>query len=177
MPYLARTTCPIHVNELARVLNRLPAGGLNMRRREVALFAAAVFVVGALLVPAPVVAQTGSQMLATIHLNRDVIANGQRLPAGTYIVRQVSLPVRVVPGQTPGEYRWVEFIQNGDVKGREVAVVLATPRALPIAETPMPPMGRARVDLLRGEEYVRVWVNQGGTHFLVHLATAGAPIQ
>jgi hypothetical protein len=29
------------------------------------------------------------------------------------------------------------------------------------------------VQILRGNEYLRVWINQGGTHYLIHFAVAG----
>ena len=32
-----------------------------------------------------------------------------------------------------------------------------------------PEAGRSRVDLLQSGEFVRVWVNHGGTHYLLHL--------
>jgi hypothetical protein len=36
-----------------------------------------------------------------------------------------------------------------------------------------PASGTARVHTLKGGEYLRVWVNSGGTHYLVHLSTGG----
>jgi hypothetical protein len=150
-----------------------------MSRRERVTFATAVIVAAALTVPAIAQAQAAGQLLGTIQVNRDVIANGQRLPAGTYVVRQVNLPVRPVVGQTVSQSRWVEFVQDGEVKGREIATVLTGPQAQPVVNisTPMPQVGRARVDLLKGDEYVRVWINRGGVHYLVHLATAGPAVQ
>jgi hypothetical protein len=31
--------------------------------------------------------------------------------------------------------------------------------------------GAAKVQTLRGNDYVRVWVNKGGNHYLIHLPT------
>ncbi len=133
----------------------------------------------ALTVPASALAQSGGQWLGTVQLSRDVMANGQRLAAGTYLVRQIDLPVRAVVGQTVTQSRWVEFVQDGEVKGRELATVLTGPQVQPVLNptTPMPAVGRARVDLLKDKEHMRVWINRGGTHYLVHLATVGPPIQ
>ncbi len=133
----------------------------------------------ALAVPASALAQSGGQWLGTVQLSRDVMANGQRLAAGTYLVRQIDLPVRAVVGQTVTQSRWVEFVQDGEVKGRELATVLTGPQVQPVLNptTPMPAVGRARVDLLKDKEHMRVWINRGGTHYLVHLATVGPPIQ
>jgi hypothetical protein len=136
----------------------------------------AVLVAGLIVTPSVASAQAKTgQLVGAVHITRDVIANGQKLPAGTYAVRAVDTPVKPVVGQTLSEYRWVEFVQGADVKGREIAVVLSGAPAQQVIKAAKPALGRARVDLLRGEEYVRVWINSGGSHFLVHLATAGTP--
>ena len=146
-----------------------------MRRRGTLSIAAVMFVVGALLLPASVVAQAqGTENLGSFQLKRDVIANGQKLPAGSYVVRAADLPVKPVVGQTPSEYRWVEFLQGGDVKGREIAVVLAGPQAAQVIKSKGPAAGGVRVETLKGNEYVRVWINRGGQNYLVHLATGAA---
>lgn len=147
-----------------------------MSLRGKVTIAIAVLVAGLIVTPSVASAQARtSQLVGAVHLNRDVIANGQRLPAGTYAVRSVDTPVKPVVGQTLSEYKWIEFVQGADVKGRDIAVVLTGPPAQQVIKTAKPPIGRARVDLLRGEEYVRVWINSGGNHYLIHLATVGEP--
>jgi hypothetical protein len=150
-----------------------------MKYRPSLRFGLALATAAALLVPAEALAQSGGQWLGTVQLSRDVVANGQRLTAGTYLVRQIDLPIRAVVGQTVTQSRWVEFVQDGEVKGRELATVLTGPQVQPVLNpsTPMPAVGRARVDLLKDKEHVRVWINRGGTHYLVHLATVGPQIQ
>jgi hypothetical protein len=32
--------------------------------------------------------------------------------------------------------------------------------------------GGARVEMLKGNEYVRVWINRGGVHYLIHMPPA-----
>jgi len=35
---------------------------------------------------------------------------------------------------------------------------------------PAPPApGGSKVELLKGNVYLRVWINRGGTHYLIHL--------
>ena len=41
-----------------------------------------------------------------------------------------------------------------------------------IAKGAAPASGSSKVELLRGNDYLRVWVNRGGTHYLVHLVAA-----
>ena len=38
-------------------------------------------------------------------------------------------------------------------------------------ETPPPP-GTARVQILKGHEYLRIWINRGGVQYLIHLPLA-----
>ena len=138
---------------------------------------AAILVTGALALPAPVLGQAGQQNLGGVNISRDVIANGQPMARGAYVVRAADLPVKPVVGQTPSEYRWVEFVQDGSVKGREIAVVLSGSPAAQVIKGKAPKPGTVRVDALRGGEYIRVWINRGGQHYFVHLATAAAPVQ
>ena len=37
-----------------------------------------------------------------------------------------------------------------------------------IAKMATPASGTSKVQTLKGNEYIRVWINQGGTHYLVH---------
>jgi hypothetical protein len=72
-------------------------------------------------------------------------------------------------GQAGDNVRWVEFVQGGDVKGRELASVVPSAEAKQVVKGTGPAAGTARVDLLRGGEYLRVWAVRGGSHYLVHL--------
>jgi hypothetical protein len=107
--------------------------------------------------------------LGTIRLPRAVVANGQALSAGSYTVRLTGDPVTPVVGQKDSE-RWVEFVQGGQVKGKELASVVAPADIRAVAEMTPPAAGSSKVQLLRGADYLRVWVNRGGTHYLVHLS-------
>jgi hypothetical protein len=121
---------------------------------------------------APVIAQAESAPLASVRLARKVTANGQPLAAGTYSVRLSNDAVTPVVGQAADGSRWVEFVQGDQVKGRELATVLTAADAKTVMKSGKPPAaGSARVELLKGSTYVRVWINRGGTQYLIHLAT------
>jgi hypothetical protein len=131
-------------------------------------------VVAALLIwtVAPGAQSPAGESLGQARIPRAVVANGQPLAAGTYTLRLSSDPVTAVVGQTPAESRWVEFVQGGQVRGRELATVLSAAELAAVTEGRRPAAGAVRVDLLKGNDYVRVWVNRAGTHYLVHLAIA-----
>jgi len=132
---------------------------------------------GAVAWVAPLGAQTApagaTPLASSVRLPGGVSANGQPLAAGTYTVRVSADPVTPVVGQGPDSARWVEFVQGGQVRGRELATVVSPADVKEVAKKTPPASGRAQVQTLRGADYVRLWVNQSGTQYLVHLtATA-----
>jgi hypothetical protein len=128
---------------------------------------AAVFSMATLSAQAPAPAA-----LATVRIPQGVTANGQPLPAGSYSVRVSSEAVTPVVGQGADAARWVEFVQNGQVRGKELASVVAPADVKAVAKRTPPAEGRGLVHVLRGAEYVRVWVNHDGAQYLVHLSVA-----
>ena len=42
-----------------------------------------------------------------------------------------------------------------------------------LAKGPQPAKGGVRVDMLKGNDYVRVWINRGGTNYIIHLPPVG----
>jgi hypothetical protein len=122
-------------------------------------------------------APTGDLALGTVRLPRAVTADGKPLPAGTYQVRltsQASKPAAV--GQTPELERWVEFVRGGDVAGREVVTIVPQAEIKMVVKDAPPPSGGSKVQVLRGNDYLRVWINRAGNHYLVHFPiVAGAP--
>ena len=115
-----------------------------------------------------------SNVLGSITLPANVTADGQPLPKGTYQVRLSNDEVKPAAGASPNSERWVEFVQRGQVKGREVASVFANNDAPTITEDKQapPPAGRARVQLLKEKQYYRVWISKGGNSYLIHLPPA-----
>ncbi|HEY7499631.1 MAG TPA: hypothetical protein VH740_14025 [Vicinamibacterales bacterium] len=118
-------------------------------------------------------APTGELVLGTARIPHGVTADGKPLAAGTYQVKltpQEAGPSAV--GISESLERWVEFIQGGSVKGREVAsIVPAAEIKLVAKDTPPPPNG-VKVQMLKGNDYLRVWFNKGGNHVLVNLPVA-----
>ena len=112
----------------------------------------------------------GDRALGTIELPRRVLADGQALPAGTYSVHLTS---QTASPETTGALaeleRWVEFRQEDTVVGREVASLVPEGEIGDVANSAPPASGSSRVEVLRGNDYVRVWINQDGTHYLIHL--------
>lgn len=126
--------------------------------------------VSAQLASSNVEVPTGEVALGTIALPRRVMANGETLSAGSYDVR---LTAQEASPDTAGALavlsRWVEFRQGDDVKGREVVSIVPNSEISDVAKSAPPGSGSSRVELLRENEFLRVWINQGGTHFLIHL--------
>lgn len=129
--------------------------------------------IGLLVVAAPGLAQdasagdtatdTATRLYGPVSVTRPVMANGATLAVGTDSIR--------ITGDASGPERWVELVADGRVAGRELATVIPSTDIGGIAG--MTPVTRgARVDLLSGDDYVRIWVNAGDTHYLIHLPVA-----
>jgi hypothetical protein len=80
--------------------------------------------------------------------------------------------VTSVVGESADSEKWVEFVQGGQVKGKELATVVTGADVKTISKEKAPAAGTARVDMLKGADYLRVWINHGGTHYLIHLTLA-----
>ena len=110
-----------------------------------------------------------------MRIPKGVTADGKPLPAGTYQVKvtaQEAKPEAV--GTTEPLERWAEFSQKGEVKGREVVTIVPSSEIKMVVKDAPPPAGAARVQTLRGNDYIRVWVNKGGNHYLIHLPASAA---
>ena len=70
--------------------------------------------------------------------------------------------------------RWVEFVQRGTVKGREVVSIVPSAEVKNVVKDTPPAAGASKVQMLRGNEYMRVWINKGGNHYLIYFPTGGA---
>lgn len=114
----------------------------------------------------------GMTALGTVRLARAVKANGEVLNAGTYQVRLTEQKAPPATGATTGYERWVEFVRGGEVRGREVVSIVPQSEIATVTKGGAPAPGRAKVETLRGDDYVRVWINRGGMHYLVHLVPA-----
>src|SRR5262245_21210980 len=111
--------------------------------------------------------------LGSVTLGRNVMADGKPLAAGTYQVRLTTDSPKPGAGQTPESERYVEFLRGGKVLGREVASIVPQADIAQVADSKrQPAAGSSRVELLKGEDYLRVWINRGGANYLIHLLTA-----
>ncbi len=132
--------------------------------------------VGALAMPASLLAQTSTPAagtaLGSVTLRNAVMADGQRLAPGTYQVRLTGDTPKPGVGQSPDAERYVEFVRGGKVVGREVATIVPQAEIAQVADGPRPAPGGARVEMLKGDDYVRVWINRSGTHYILHLPPA-----
>ncbi|HEY8551491.1 MAG TPA: hypothetical protein VIL35_16150 [Vicinamibacterales bacterium] len=114
----------------------------------------------------------GELILGTVRLPRKVLADGKPLPAGTYRVRLTNQKAAgTAPGATSEYERFVEFLQGNEVKGREVASIIPDADIAKVADGAKPRPNSSKVEMLRGNEFLRVWINRGGNHFLIHLPT------
>jgi hypothetical protein len=129
--------------------------------------------VAALGAPGLVSAQSSSgTSLGTITLSKKVMADGQPLAAGTYQVRLTTDSPKPGLGQSPDAERYVEFLKAGKVAGREVATIVPSADIDAVAKGKKPAAGSSKVELLKGNDYVRVWINRGGTHYIINMPPA-----
>ena len=120
-------------------------------------------------------APTGDLALGSVHLPRGVTADGKPLPAGTYTVKltaQQATPEAV--GTSKALERWVELSQGKTVKGREVVSIVPQAEIKMVVKDAPPAAGASKVQVLKGNEYLRVWINRAGNHYLIHFPIAGA---
>jgi|SRR5688572_6104504 hypothetical protein len=120
--------------------------------------------------PAAESSQAGSAVnLGSIRIPRAVKGDGQALPAGTYQVRVTETPASPpAAGQTPQLERWAEFVRDGKVVAREVVTIVPASEIKQVAEQTPPPAGGYRTEVLKGNDYLRLWINRGGNHYLIH---------
>jgi hypothetical protein len=122
--------------------------------------------------PSPA-APAGELALGSVHFAKGVKADGKQLAAGTYQVRltaqSASPPAK---GESEGLERWVEFRQGGQVKGREVVTIIPQSEISQVQKDAPPPRNASKVEMLKGGNFLRVWINRGGNHYLLHLPTA-----
>lgn len=112
--------------------------------------------------------------VAQVTLPHAVLANGERLPAGRYELRLTTQHPAPAPGADTDASCWMQFVRDGAVAGREVATVIPAGEIARIAKTPPPARNAARVEALKDGDYLRIWINHGGTHYLLNLPADAA---
>ena len=116
-------------------------------------------------------APAGGTVIGSVTLTKRVLADGQPLAPGTYQIRLSADQPKPVVGQSPEGERYVEFVRAGRVAGREIATVIPNTDKSTM-KFGRPPVNSSKVETLRGAEYLRVWINQGGNNYLIHLPPA-----
>jgi hypothetical protein len=119
-------------------------------------------------------AKVSAATIGSVSIPKKVMADGKPLAAGTYTLRLTDQTGSPVVGQTTSQERWVEFVQGGQVKGRELATVLSASEAKTIAKQGVPAAGGSKIQTLVGNEYLRIWINKGGTNYLLHLTNSAS---
>ena len=121
-------------------------------------------------------APTGDLVLGSVHLAKATTADGKPLPAGTYQVRLTAQEAKPdARGASENIERWVEFVQRGAVKGREVVSIVPRNEVKNVVkDTPPAAGGAPKVQLLKGNDYMRVWFNKGGNHYLIYFPTGAS---
>jgi hypothetical protein len=142
--------------------------------KHVVLVATLVASLSAAAVVSGQTAPTTGSSLGSVTLSKRVMADGQALAAGTYQVRLSADVPKPGVGQTAEAERYVEFVRGGKVVGREVATVVSTADIASIVKGPKPANGGSRVDTLKGDDYVRVWINRGGMNYIIHMPPAAS---
>jgi len=118
-------------------------------------------------------APDGSLALGSVHIPKSVKADGKALAAGTYQVRLTTQAANPpAKGQSEGLERWVEFTQGGQVKGREVVTIIPQSEISQVQKDTPPGANASKVELLKGGDFVRVWIRKGSNHYLLHMPTA-----
>ncbi len=129
----------------------------------------------ALGLPSVTGAQSGTAAgtsLGSITLGQRVMADGKPLAAGTYQVRLTADAPKPGPGQNPDAERYVEFVRGGKVMGRELASIIPAGEIDSVAESRKPAANSAKVEKLKGDDYIRVWINRGGNNYIINMPPA-----
>jgi len=127
----------------------------------------------AVAAPGPVaqLSAQGNTALGSVHIPRKLMADGKPLAAGTYQVRLTGERPQPASGESPDAEQFVEFVQGGKVVAREVATVITAADVATVMKGKGPAAGSSIVQLLKGNDYMRVWINKGGTHYIINLPT------
>lgn len=123
-----------------------------------------------LLVASSAFAQPASS-LGTVTIGKKVMADGKPLSPGTYQVRLTNDAPKPGVGQAADAEKYVEFVKAGKVVAREVATVISAEDIGKVAKGKKPARNASSIELLKGGDYYRVWINHGGTNYLINLPT------
>lgn len=123
------------------------------------------------MIAAPAAGQTNADanVLATVRITTEVLANGAPLSPGTYQLRLAQERPTAAPGQPAEAEQWVEFVANGKVAARELVEVLRDDDLPAVGASSVPVRNGTRVEMLKGGEFLRVSVKRDHVRYLVYL--------
>jgi hypothetical protein len=107
----------------------------------------------------------------TVTLSQQVFVDGKPLAPGKYDIYITDERPALGAGAASEAQRVVEFAQNGKVIAKDVAEVF-TLGERPVGTSGATARTTAQVQKLSGGEFVRIVVNDGGSRYLIHLATS-----
>jgi hypothetical protein len=99
----------------------------------------------------------------------DGSTGARNVPEGTYELRATNERPMPAVGQSPDAERWVEFVADGSVVAREVAVVLRDDDRPAIGASSVASRSGTQVEMLKGGEFLRISVKRGGEQYLLYL--------
>jgi hemin uptake protein HemP len=127
-----------------------------------------------LLAASSAFAQPANASLGSVTIGKKVMADGKPLAPGTYQVRLTNDAPKPGVGQAADAEKYVEFVKGGKVVAREVATVISAEDIGKIAKSKKPARNAVSTELLKGGDYYRVWINHGGTNYLINLPTGAS---
>ena len=87
---------------------------------------------------------------------------------GTYEIRLTGKHMDPLPGQSADALQEFELVANGNVVARDYAEVMTA------GDRPVGTSGgtttRPRVQMLKGDDFMRISATRGGERYLIHLA-------
>ena len=113
-------------------------------------------------------AKTDANELTTVRIPTAVMAGGTSLPAGTYGLRLTSpSPGSAADDSAVGQ--WVEFVANGKVVARELAVILHDDQLPSVGASSQKVTSGTRVEMLKDREFLRISVKRENVRYLIYL--------
>lgn len=113
----------------------------------------------------------------TVQITQEVMAGGKPLAPGTYQIWITDDRPDVGAGAPSENQRVVQFVQNEKVVATEIAEVFTRGEPQAVGTSGGAGSSRARVEMLRGGEFLRVSINAPDARFLIHLPTGSGSAQ
>lgn len=136
------------------------------------------FVAGALGTGSASAHHTGkTHAIAKVRIPQSVLADGKSIAPGTYEMWITDERPATNSGTPSENQRWVEIAANGKVVAREIAEVFPFSERGVVGTSGSSRPVDARVQLLKGGDFVRVSVTDAEARYLVHLPTGSDAVK